>query len=162
MGERKRRASLTGGDWTSRRLEQGACLHCGAALNAVTGPAERPAKGSIMVCGECGYIMEWDGERHVELSEAAMTELSADPHYEDMLAITRRLRDLPRIPDRIVMLEAREPEICEDCGDLSELRPYGHKKSDGKRRWVCFRCAMRDTAETDRAIEERFEGRNPV
>lgn len=162
MGERNRRASLTGGDWTSRRLKQGACLHCGKALTGVTGPAERPAKGSIMVCDECGYITEWDGERHVELSERTMAELSSDPAYDQILAVTRSLRKLPVPPQRIIMLEAREPEICEDCGKLDELRPYGHKKPDGKRKWVCFPCAKKDEAELQRAFHERIRGENPV
>ena len=91
-----------------------------------------------------------------------MTEVSADPDVAQILAFTRALRGLPWIPDRVIMLEPREPEVCEDCGKLDELRPYGHKKADGKRKWVCFPCAQKDEAELDRAFNERMEGENPV
>nr|HEV8010845.1 hypothetical protein [Bradyrhizobium sp.] len=118
--------------------------------------------GALMVCGDCGYVTEWDGEKHVELSETTMAEASANPEYAKLLAVTRALRALPRMPQRIIMLEPREPEICEDCGKLDELRPYGHKKADGKRKWVCFPCAHKDEAELNRAFDERIEGENPV
>lgn len=165
MGERKRRAatgSISGGDWTTTRIDMGACLHCGMPLTAVTGPAERPDKGSLMICGGCSYVMEWDGEKNAEVSEAAMEEASKDPDYEKLLAVTRALRDLPRMPDRIIMIEPREPAICEDCGKLEELRPYGHRKANGERKWVCKPCAEKDPAEMERAFDERMEGKNPV
>jgi DNA-directed RNA polymerase subunit RPC12/RpoP len=164
MGEKKRRAAAgaTGGDWTSVRFNSGTCLHCGAPFTGLTGPAEQPTMGALMVCGDCGYVTEWDGEKHVELSETTMAEASANPEYAKLLAVTRALRALPRMPQRIIMLEPREPEICEDCGKLDELRPYGHKKADGKRKWVCFPCAHKDEAELNRAFDERIEGENPV
>jgi len=115
-----------------------------------------------MICGDCGYAMEWDGEKNVELSSELMAELSNDRGFDRVLAVTRALRDLPIMPKRVIMLEPREPEICEDCGKLEELRPYGHKKPDGKRKWVCFPCAHKDEAELNRAFGERMEGENPV
>ena len=164
MGEQKRRAAAgaTGGDWETTRFDTGKCLNCGAPFTALTGPASRPDKGSLMVCGDCGYVSEWDGEKHVECSEATMAEASADPDVAAVLAVTRALRELRVNPKRVIMLEPREPEICEDCGKLEELRPYGHKKADGKRKWVCFPCAHKDEAELERAFDERLEGRNPV
>jgi hypothetical protein len=162
MGEQKRRASATGGDWTTVRFNSGACLHCGEPLTGVTGPAEGPTKGALMVCGSCAYVMEWDGEKNVELSAETMAEASADPDVEKILAVTRALRELPVAPTRVIMLEPLAPAICEDCGKLEELRPYGHKKADGKRKWVCFPCAKKDEAELSRAFDERMEGTNPV
>jgi hypothetical protein len=164
MGEKKRReaAGSTGGDWSTTRFNAGACLHCNEPLTAITGPAERPITGALMFCGACGYAMEWDGEKNVEVSEAAMAEFSNDPRYDRLLAITRLLRDLPVTPQRVIMFEPREPEICEECGKLEELRPYGKKKPDGKRMWVCFDCADKDPAERDRAFDERMKGENPV
>jgi hypothetical protein len=163
MGERKRRAeSSVGGDWATVRFNSGACLNCGEPLTGVTGPTIGPSKGSLMVCDACAYVMEWDGEKIVELSEETMAEASADPDVAKILAITRILGKLPRPPERVIMLEPREPEICEDCGKLDELRPYGHKKADGKRKWVCFPCAKKDEAELSRAFDERMEGTNPV
>jgi hypothetical protein len=162
MGEKKRRATASGGDWTTVRFNSGACLHCGEPFTGLTGPTERPDKDSLMVCGGCGYVMEWDGEKNVELSEETMTEASADPDVAKILVVTRALRELPRAPKRVIMLEPREPEICEDCGKLEGLRPYGHKKADGKRKWVCFPCAQKDEAELSRAFDERMEGTNPV
>jgi hypothetical protein len=141
MGEKKRRAAAgaSGGDWETTRFNSGACLNCGLPFTGLTGPASHPDKGSLMVCGACGYVSEWDGEKHVELSEATMAEASADPDVAAVLAA-----------------------ICEDCGKLEELRPYGHKKPDGKRKWVCFPCAHKDEAELNRAFDERIEGENPV
>jgi hypothetical protein len=165
MGEQKRRRAAsgsTGGDWETTRFNSGNCLHCNSPLTGITGPAARPDKGSLMVCGGCGYAMEWDGEKNAELSSETMTELSNDPRYDRMLAVTRILRQLPVTPERVIMLEGREPEICEDCGKLEELRPYGHKKPDGNRKWVCFPCAQKDEAELSRAFDERMEGKNPV
>ena len=161
MGEQKRRAAV-GGDWQTNRFNAGRCLHCNAPLTDITGPASRPDKGSMMICGDCGYAMEWDGEKNVELSSELMAELSNDRGFDRVLAVTRALRDLPIMPKRVIMLEPREPEICEDCGKLEELRPYGHKKPDGKRKWVCFPCAQKDEAELNRAFGERMEGENPV
>ena len=164
MGEKKRRAvsTATGGDWETVRFNSGACLNCAMPLTGVTGPTGGPEKGSLMVCGGCGYVMEWDGEKNVECSEETMAEASADPETAKILAITRVLRKLPVTPKRVIMIEGREPEVCEDCGKLEELRPYGHRKADGKRKWVCFTCAHKDEAELSRAFDERIEGENPV
>ena len=59
---------------------------------------------------------------------------------------------------RIIVLETLPPEKCEDCGNLDELRPYGKRKANGARMWVCFDCAAKDPAERDRAFDERFRG----
>ena len=61
-----------------------------------------------------------------------------------------------------VVIEELPPEICEGCGKLDELRPYGKRKENGARMWVCFDCAMLDEPEAARAFEERFTGENEV
>ena len=132
MGEQKRRreaSGSTGGDWETTRFNSGNCLHCNSPL---TGPAERPNKGALMVCGDCGYVAEWDGEKNVECSEATMAEASADPDVAKVLAVTRMLRELRVNPKRVIMLEGREPEICEDCGKLDELRPSFDERIEGE------------------------------
>lgn len=166
MGEKKRRRAV--GDMESFRFEQGPCLNCGKRLNGLTGPKGGPEPGSIMVCAECSYVMEWDGSQHVELTAALMTELSADqPELSKALALTKALQELRAMGElrqnvRVIMLEPREPEICEACGKLEELRPYGKKKADGQRMWVCMPCAEKDPDELHRAFDERLEGENPV
>lgn len=179
-------ASTTGPtDWESRRFGQGACLHCGAPLTGITGPAgHTPEKGSIMVCAYCHYVMEWSGESFVELSAEAMKEIDCEPALQEALAATRAFKasqengplvigtnDPQRAieyikginPDiKVIVLEDLPPEICEDCGQLQELRPYGLRKPNGARKWVCMPCAEKNPAELSRAWDERMEGTNPV
>ena len=146
-------------DWDSYYFAKGgACLHCGMTLDGLTGPKEGPSKGSLMVCAKCAYVMEWDGDKFIELSAETMKEASKDPEVAKILAVTQALRRLPRIPDRIIFLEPREDEICEACGKLAELRPYGKKLKSGKREWVCFDCAQKDPKNTEEAFEERMRG----
>jgi hypothetical protein len=145
-------------DWDSYYFAQGgSCLHCGATLDGLTGPKEGPSKGALMVCAKCAYVMEWDGEKLAEMSAETLEEVSKDPDVAQMLAVTRALRGLPGIPDRVIILESREPEICEDCGRFMELRPYG-RKIDGKRQWVCFDCSQKDPKNSQEAFEERMRG----
>jgi hypothetical protein len=144
-------------DMDSYRFDTGPCLHCGAPLNGLTGPKGGPTKGALMICGQCGYVMEWDGEKHAELSSETIEEASQDPEVAKMLAIGVALRQLPRQPDRVIVLEPREPGICEDCGGLEELRPYG-QKIDGKRQWVCIDCAQKDPKNAEEAFGERMRG----
>ena len=63
---------------------------------------------------------------------------------------------------KFVVIEELPPEICEACGKLDELRPYGKRKENGARMWLCFDCAMKDPAEAERAFGERFTGENDV
>jgi hypothetical protein len=147
-------------DWESYRFEQGKCLSCGQGLNAVTGPRGAPKAGSLMICAECNYVMEWDGGKLIELTEEVMREASEDPQVEKLIEVTRALRGLRAMPDRVIILEEREPEICADCGQLEELRPYG-KKIAGKRQWVCFACAQKDPKNAEEAFAERMRGELP-
>ncbi len=172
-------------DWESRRFGQGACLQCGAPLTGITGPKDHvPQKGSIMVCAYCQYVMEWSGEGFVELSAEALKEIENEPELQEALAATRAFKAKresgPLVietndptaaldyikgvnPDiKVVVLEELPPEVCEDCGKLDELRPYGLRKESGVRKWVCMDCAEKNPAEMEKAFWERVEGTNPV
>ena len=54
---------------------------------------------------------------------------------------------------RLGVIEAELEDICEECGDAKELRPYGN---GGKR--ICFSCAMNDEDEARRQFEYRVCG----
>jgi hypothetical protein len=61
---------------------------------------------------------------------------------------------------------APEPDaVCEDCGEMAELRPYGPRNLEGRRSRVCFKCAMENLPEATRAFSENFnaslDGRMP-
>jgi hypothetical protein len=55
-----------------------------------------------------------------------------------------------------IIMDRRDPHafdgICELCGKLDELRPYGR---GGKN--VCFDCAMKDEAEAARQFTKRIQ-----
>lgn len=57
-----------------------------------------------------------------------------------------------------IVIEELPPEKCESCGQMDELRPYGARKANGARMWICFDCGMKDTAERDKAFQERLDG----
>jgi hypothetical protein len=61
-----------------------------------------------------------------------------------------------------VIIEALPPEICQQCGKLDELRPYGKRQDNGARLWICFRCMMLDEEEGKRAFNERFDEEGSV
>jgi hypothetical protein len=52
-----------------------------------------------------------------------------------------------RIGD-IVIIEDEEPDFCEYCGKLAELRPYG---KNGAR--ICFNCGIKNIEETNKNME---------
>lgn len=164
MGEKKRRQTH---DMSTYRYDQGPCLNCGKLLNGLTGPSARPSEGDIMMCTECSYVMEWDGKGFRELSPALMVELADHPELHKGLAVTKALQELKAqgtLPQnvRVVVLEPLPPQICEECGDMHECRPYGLRKPDGERKWVCMPCAEKNPAELSKAFDERMEGDNPV
>jgi hypothetical protein len=45
------------------------------------------------------------------------------------------------------------PAKCEDCGAMSELRPYGKNGAN-----VCFDCAMKDEANANAMFRKRLNG----
>jgi len=50
--------------------------------------------------------------------------------------------------DDIVIIEEEEPDFCEYCGKLAELRPYG---KNGAR--ICFNCGIKNREETNKNME---------
>lgn len=53
----------------------------------------------------------------------------------------------------VPVIRMTEEDICELCGDVAELRPYG---PNGER--VCFSCGMKDEVACRRALDLRFDG----
>ena len=39
---------------------------------------------------------------------------------------------------RLGVIEATEPAVCEECGELAELRPYGDNGAN-----ICFTCGKK-------------------
>jgi hypothetical protein len=64
--------------------------------------------------------------------------------------MSKNIRGIP-----VIFEEA--PDICEQCGAFEELRPYG---KDGKR--ICFKCAEKDPNTTEREMNKRLFGDDPV
>ena len=54
----------------------------------------------------------------------------------------------------IVIIEAEDDDVCELCGKVAELRPYG---PNGER--ICFDCGMKDEATTKRKFGELLDGK---
>jgi hypothetical protein len=61
-----------------------------------------------------------------------------------------------RLPNGIIILEPEDDDECELCGKFEETRPYG---PNGER--ICFECAMKDKATTDRKMREVLFGEKP-
>ena len=53
---------------------------------------------------------------------------------------------------RFVIIHEEEPQQCDDCGNVAELRPYGPGGSK-----VCFPCAMKTPDVMDEAMRRLFE-----
>jgi hypothetical protein len=47
----------------------------------------------------------------------------------------------------LVVIEPEEDDICQFCGKLDELRPYGPNRER-----ICYDCAMKDKATTDKVF----------
>lgn len=58
----------------------------------------------------------------------------------------------------VVVIRELEPDVCENCGKTDELRPYGLRKENGNRMWVCYDCGMQNKEEATKAFMERLEG----
>ncbi len=82
-----------------RRFEVGNCLQCDKHLDGVSGHKIDPYPGAIMVCAGCSYVMEWDGEKLVELSAELMKELEGQdnqPELKAALVATKLLQGWPK------------------------------------------------------------------
>lgn len=54
---------------------------------------------------------------------------------------------------RIVMIEPEPDGVCELCGKVDELRPYG---PNGER--ICFDCGMKNLEMTERRADQHLFG----
>jgi hypothetical protein len=52
----------------------------------------------------------------------------------------------------LIIAEAEEPQQCDLCGKIDELRPYG---PNGEA--ICFECGMKDEATTGRMFNKRLD-----
>ena len=50
-----------------------------------------------------------------------------------------------------VIIAATEPMKCSECGDVSEIRPYGKNGA-----WVCFPCGMKDEETAKQQFAAQF------
>ena len=53
----------------------------------------------------------------------------------------------------VFVVQEEPTDMCEMCGKIAELRPYGPM---GER--ICFECAMKDMATTCRRFDEMIDG----
>lgn len=51
------------------------------------------------------------------------------------------------------IIEGESDGVCELCGKIDELRPYGPNKEN-----ICFACGMKDQETTDRMLDARMNG----
>ena len=55
------------------------------------------------------------------------------------------------------VISEQEPEECEYCGKIAELRPYGENGAN-----ICFKCAMEDEKETEKQFQKILDGVDEV
>ena len=48
---------------------------------------------------------------------------------------------------RIVRVKPEDPDVCDLCGAVEELRPYGPRGAS-----ICYDCAMKDEKGTERRM----------
>jgi hypothetical protein len=53
----------------------------------------------------------------------------------------------------VVIIQAENPQQCDLCGAIAELRPYGPNGES-----VCFDCGMKDEPAAERAFLKRLDG----
>jgi hypothetical protein len=53
----------------------------------------------------------------------------------------------------VIVLRPEEPDVCELCGKVDELRPYG---PNGKR--ICFDCGQKDPKTTSKMCNQVLFG----
>jgi hypothetical protein len=160
------------------------CPKCHAKVDAVTaidGEQRMPEPGDVGVCSICGSLMIYDaGDVIRSPTDAEMRELADEPDILAAQAAVHRLRGRQLMEfseavergeaavgvvddtGKVQLLETLPPEICETCGQMRELRPYGPRKPNGVRAWQCFQCSLKNPTETEAAFAERMRGQNPV
>lgn len=62
---------------------------------------------------------------------------------------------MTRIEDNKLIIEVEEPQQCDYCGKIDELRPYGRNGTA-----ICYECGMKpeNKEETDKQFMKRIEG----
>jgi len=74
-----------------------------------------------------------------------------------MVLVTASLRKEGKIMTvrigNIVLICAEEPQQCDYCGEIKELRPYGPNEE-----CICFSCAMKDEETTRKMIAKVLFG----
>ena len=58
---------------------------------------------------------------------------------------------------RLVVICPEKDDICEICGKLEELRPYGKRKTNGIRTRLCYDCMLKDEEEAKTAFFELMD-----
>lgn len=58
---------------------------------------------------------------------------------------------------KVVLIEGEPDDLCEVCGALDELRPYGTRLESGRRQRICFNCMKKDEPAAEQALKELFE-----
>jgi hypothetical protein len=145
------------------------CLKCNTPLpfhSPLDGSDTKPYDGAVAICFSCGEVMIFDGKGFRFPTPEEFGEVMQDETFAAGLAAVAVKVAKAKDPVAVVITDKgavtviapEAPAICEMCGWLEELRPYGPRKADGARMRVCLPCGMKDPVETDRAITEQFEG----
>ena len=146
------------------------CLKCSKLLpgqTAADGSGAVPKAGDVAICFECGEVMIFEGVGFRYPTPEEFSELFADQAFASTIAAVAIRLSGAKDPAAVIVndkgvatvLAEEAATICENCGKLRECRPYGLRKADGSRMRVCFDCADLNPAETERAFDERIEGR---
>jgi hypothetical protein len=59
---------------------------------------------------------------------------------------------LSREQGKKFVISKQEPQVCEYCGKIAELRPYGKNGAN-----ICFQCGMDNIEETKKQFADRLE-----
>lgn len=71
--------------------------------------------------------------------------MTSTPAEREAFLAAERARIIDEVARRIAAGRQQPPAVCEDCGELGELRPYGPGGTN-----VCFPCGMKDEEEAKR------------
>ncbi len=58
---------------------------------------------------------------------------------------------MTRIINNLLIISQENPQQCDFCGEVAELRPYGAKNEV-----ICFDCAMKDPERTKKKFKNYF------
>ena len=60
---------------------------------------------------------------------------------------------MTKLVGRVLFIEHEEPQQCDLCGEIEELRPYGPNGES-----VCFECGMKDEETTKKKMTQYIFG----